>query len=256
MIHQEAVTVMSNKQIAEATFEVELKGACVEAMTTPGQFVHVQTGGGWEHVLRRPLSIANVEDDVVSIVYKVIGQGTEWLTNQKPGQMINVLAPLGNGFPYEAIHNKRILLIGGGVGVPPLYYLGKKLQERGNEITTVLGFQHKAAVFYEEKFQSLGNCYVATNDGSYGTKGFVTDITKELYPNMDHYFTCGPTPMLQAVTKQLPIPGHVSLEERMGCGVGACFACVCKTTDAHDPKGYRKICQDGPVFEANKVVLT
>ncbi|KGP71387.1 dihydroorotate dehydrogenase electron transfer subunit [Pontibacillus yanchengensis] len=255
MLTKEDLIIVDNIQIARDTYEMKLTGDCVQRMTEPGQFLHVQVGDGWEHALRRPLSIANVEDDCVSIVYKVIGFGTEWLAKQPVGKTINVLAPLGNGFSYEGVKNQHVLLLGGGVGVPPLYYLARKLKERGNSITTVLGFQTKESIFYEEKFQKLGSCYIATDDGSYGTKGFVTDVVKECAFSVDQYFSCGPTPMLKAVIQSMSIPGHISLEERMGCGVGACFACVCEANNDIDVKGYRKICQDGPVFPASEVVL-
>ncbi|MYL33075.1 dihydroorotate dehydrogenase electron transfer subunit [Pontibacillus yanchengensis] len=256
MLTKEDLIIVENKQIAKDTYEMKLTGEVVQFMTEPGQFLHVQVGDGWEHALRRPLSIANVERDNVSVVYKVIGFGTEWLAKQPEGQKINVLAPLGNGFPYKDVKNQHVLLIGGGVGVPPLYYLARKLKDQGNTITTVLGFQSKDAIFYEEKFQELGHCHIATDDGSYGTKGFVTDVVKQNAFSVEKYFSCGPTPMLKAVIQSMSIPGYISLEERMGCGVGACFACVCEANNDIDVKGYRKICQDGPVFSAKEVVLS
>jgi len=164
-----------------------------------------------------------------------------------------VLGPSGNGFSLENKPGSKILLVGGGIGVPPLYYLGLKLKEAGMEIVSVLGFQTEAAVFYEDQFKELGDVYIATDDGSYGTKGFVTDVITQVGA-FDRFYTVGPVPMLRAVTKTLDgKPGYISLEERMGCGIGACYACVIPALD--EEGGYKKICSDGPVFPANEVAL-
>ncbi|MFC0524072.1 dihydroorotate dehydrogenase electron transfer subunit [Pontibacillus salicampi] len=254
MLTKEDMIVVKQVRIAKDTYELILEGELTLQMNEPGQFIHLQIGNGREHVLRRPISMADVNGNQLTIVYRIMGAGTKWLAEREAGDAINVLAPLGNGFPTHAISNTNILLVGGGVGVPPLYYLGKKLKAQGNRLTTVLGFQTKDAVFYEQRFRELGDCIVTTNDGSYGQTGFVTDVISGL-TEINRYYACGPTPMLKAVSQQISVPGYISLEERMGCGVGACFACVCSTIDGNDKKGYRKICQDGPVFPANEVVL-
>ncbi|MBO8155304.1 MAG: dihydroorotate dehydrogenase electron transfer subunit [Bacillaceae bacterium] len=254
MMKEQWMEVLNNRPIALDTYEMTLHGKLASSMTQPGQFLHLKIGDGFRHVLRRPLSIADVdqEDQTVKIIYKVIGEGTKWLSQAKPGNQIHVLGPRGHGFPVENVADQHIYLIGGGVGVPPLYYLGKQLAEN-NRVTAVLGFQTKDAVFYEEKFQELGETMILTDDGSYGKRGLVTDV---LESKMDLYYSCGPLGMLHAVTRKLnDVKGYVSLEERMGCGIGACFACVCKTTDPNDERGYRKICKDGPVFPAKEVVL-
>lgn len=255
MIGKERLHILQNKKLAEETYELKLTGKLVSDMTAPGQFLHVQIGEGWEHVLRRPLSIADVDHHVVTVIFKTIGEGTKFLAKKQPGETIDTLGPRGNGFPIKNVSGQHILLIGGGVGVPPLYYLGKKLVEQGNRVTSILGFQTKEAVFYERAFTTLGDCYIATDDGSYGSKGRVTDVIPALENPVDLYYSCGPKPMLKAVTKHMNVPGYVSLEERMGCGIGACFACVCETSDPMDERGYLKICQDGPVFAAEEVKL-
>jgi len=255
MLKPQNMHVLQNKKIAEDTFELKLTGPQVQDMKQPGQFLHVMIGEGWEHVLRRPLSITDVRDHFVTVIYKLVGDGTKALTKKKPGDSVDVLGPRGNGFPYQSIENKHVLLVGGGVGVPPLYYLAKELVKRGNKVTTILGFQTESAVFYEDEFRALGDLFITTDDGSYGYQGLVTDIFSLIETPLDLYYTCGPKPMLQAVTNELSIPGYMSLEERMGCGIGACFACVCEAADREDKKGYRKICQDGPVFPVEEVVL-
>ncbi|QHE52129.1 dihydroorotate dehydrogenase electron transfer subunit [Pontibacillus sp. HMF3514] len=255
MLKPQNMQVLQNKKIAQDTFELKLTGPQVQDMTQPGQFLHVMIGEGWEHVLRRPLSITDVEHHVVTVIYKIVGKGTRALTEKKQGDSVDVLGPRGNGFPYQTNEDQHILLVGGGVGVPPLYYLAKKLVAQGNKVTTVLGFQTYSAVFYEKEFQGLGDLFITTDDGSYGHKGIVTDVFERIEKPFDLYYTCGPKPMIKAVTNELMIPGFMSLEERMGCGIGACFACVCEAADTHDEKGYRKVCQDGPVFPVEEVML-
>lgn len=244
------MTVKSVQEIALETIEMELVNAYVAEMALPGQFLHFQVAG---HILRRPLSIADVDrgNNCITILFKRIGKGTEGLATYKPGMTIDALGPSGNGFPY-ALPMKTALLIGGGIGIPPLYNLGKSLQEKGIHVISVLGFQSRDSVFYEEKFSNLGTSYVVTDDGSYGYHGFVTSMLDKVN-DFDYYYSCGPVPMLQAVTKSLQGKnGFISLEERMGCGVGACLACVISTGD---DGGYRKICKDGPVFAVDEVVL-
>ncbi|WP_279401210.1 dihydroorotate dehydrogenase electron transfer subunit [Piscibacillus salipiscarius] len=206
-------------------------------------------------MLRRPISIADYDKQInqLTIIYKVFGEGTDWLARQLPGGQINVLGPLGNGFDLSGIQGQTVIVIGGGVGVPPLYNLVKQLNSQFNDVTAILGYQSKVSIFYEKEFKDLTQTYIATDDGTYGYDGLVTDVIRELRFSYDHYFSCGPTGMLKAVQHQLSdIDGYISIEERMGCGVGACFACVCQ---ADNDKGYVKICQDGPVFHAKEVTL-
>ncbi|SHN15390.1 dihydroorotate dehydrogenase electron transfer subunit [Gracilibacillus kekensis] len=253
MITKQLIEIKSHLRIAEDTFEVVLQSTLARELK-PGQFVHVALKN---HMLRRPVSVANVdaEAETFTIVFKIFGEGTKSLSRYQAGDHLDVILPCGSYYPVEELELDHALIVGGGIGVPPLYYLAKSLKEKGVKVTTVLGFQSKAHVFYEEKFQLLGDTYIATNDGTYGKKGFVTDIISELSPTIDYYFSCGPTPMLQAVTNQLAEQkGYISLEERMGCGVGTCYACVVPLKE--DPTQSKKICKDGPVFYANEVILT
>lgn len=252
MIKKEDMKLVSIKEIALDSFEMILENKYISQTAKPGQFLHIHVLG---YTLRRPISIANVDtlNNTVTVLFKVVGSGTKQLSLCQPGMMIDVLGPNGNGFTLNNPVNSKILLIGGGIGVPPLYYLGKTLQKQGMEITSILGFQTKESVFYEEEFKALGKTYITTDDGSYGHEGFVTDIAKDL-TSIDCYYSCGPVPMLRAVTNVLDgHKGYISLEERMGCGIGACFACVIPSNI--EPNGYKKICQDGPVFAANEVLL-
>lgn len=251
MVKLEELTIVSTQLIAAETIEMTLHNAYISQHAIPGQFLHISVPN---HTLRRPISIANIEKEkeLITIIFKVIGSGTSELATYKPGQTVNALGPCGNGFSFDNIEKETILLIGGGVGVPPLHYLGQLLSEKNNVIS-ILGFQSAKHVFYEEKFSSFSKTIVVTDDGSYGEAGFVTDILDKV-GTFDQFYSCGPLPMLKAVTDRLSHKrGYISLEERMGCGVGACFACVIPT---HEPNGYRKICQDGPVFAAQEVVLS
>ncbi|SDQ62326.1 dihydroorotate dehydrogenase electron transfer subunit [Virgibacillus salinus] len=244
------LVVKSVDVIALDTFEMTLVNKYVAKTAIPGQFLHLLVDG---HTLRRPISIANVDrnNNEITILFKIVGDGTKQLAAYKPGMSIDALGPSGNGFSYEGKLNS-VLLVGGGIGIPPLYNLGKTLKKKGIKVTAVLGFQSKEHVFYEANFRELGKTYVVTNDGTYGYRGFVTSVMDQI-EDFDTYYSCGPIPMLKAVTKQLQDhSGYISLEERMGCGVGACFACVIPT-DSHG--GYKKICKDGPVFAADEVVL-
>ncbi|PXW92588.1 dihydroorotate oxidase B electron transfer subunit [Streptohalobacillus salinus] len=235
-------------------YQIELSPALLTEIK-PGQFVHVRIDQTAAHMLRRPISICDIdfEKNLLTLIFKVVGKGTAKLKEKQIETMIDLLIPCGNGYPLDELDAEHVLLIGGGIGVPPLYYLAKKLTEQGIKVTAVLGFQSKADVFYEDAFKALGDCFITTNDGSYGDTGFVTDVIEQRQLTGDYYFSCGPTLMLKAVkTKMQAVPGYISLEERMGCGIGACYACV---IDKADDSGNVKICHDGPVFRANEVIL-
>lgn len=254
MIAKEMCKIISQKEIAEDIYELTVAAEFVKEINSPGQFVHIRVSSGWDPLLRRPISISSYDDEKFTMIYRKEGNGTGVLAEMKAGMEIDILGPLGNGFPVEeATAGETVLLVGGGIGVPPLYELSNQLRTKGVNVIHVLGFQTKSAVFYEEKFVENGETHIATVDGSYGHKGFVTDVMKDL--NFDLIYTCGPTPMLRAIQqgysdKKL----FLSLEERMGCGVGACFACVCKTGDGSDTS-YKKVCSDGPVFRAGEVLI-
>lgn len=243
--------IVSKKEIAKDTVEMVLRNEYITKKAKPGQFLHISIAG---HTLRRPISIANIDRDnnEVTILFKIIGSGTEMLANYEVGELLDVLGPNGTGFPTELSQEETVLLIGGGIGVPPLYCFAKELHDKGVNILAILGFQSKEYMFYEEKFNELGTTYIVTNDGSYGEKGLVTDVITKVEP-FQRYYSCGPMPMLRAVKEAISDkPGYLSFEERMACGVGACFSCVIQT---NTESGYKKICQDGPVFAANEVIL-
>ena len=256
MIVKELMKVLSHKELAPAIFELTLQGQLVQEMQEPGQFVHVKTSDSNDPLLRRPISICSINQSEKSftMIYRTEGKGTKLLSLKKTDEMVDVLGPLGHGFPVDAVDSgETALLVGGGIGVPPLYQLSKMLVAKGVKVIHVLGFATKAAVFYENEFAKLGETYITTEDGSYGTKGYVTDVMKDL-TDYQAIYSCGPTPMLKAL--EAGYSDHklyLSLEERMGCGVGACFACVCHTSV--EGTSYKKVCSDGPVFRAGEVIL-
>jgi dihydroorotate dehydrogenase electron transfer subunit len=254
MIRQQQITVVSQKEIAKRIFELTVGGDLAGEITAPGQFVHIRVADSYEPLLRRPISIAAIDKEQLqfTMIYRAEGRGTSLLADKKPGDKVDVLGPLGNGFPVGEAE-KKAYLIGGGIGVPPLYELSKALNERGVETVHILGFESKGAVFYENEFKALGETHIATVDGSHGTQGFVTHILNELPTDFDAYYSCGPTAMLEAVQWAYPEKnGFLSYEQRMGCGIGACFACVCRTTKSETD--YIKVCSDGPVFRAGVVI--
>lgn len=248
----EMMEVVSAKSIAKETMELTLYNEHISETAKPGQFLHISVPG---HTLRRPISIAHVDKRAkkVKILFKIIGSGTKKLASFQQGERLDVLGPNGSGFPIENIEPEAsVLLVGGGIGVPPLYFLARELKEKNVSLQIILGFQAKEYMFYEREFQELGTTFIVTNDGSYGEKGLVTDLFERLAP-FSRYYSCGPLPMLKAVKNELiSKEGYLSFEERMGCGVGACYACVVPT---FDETGYKKICSDGPVFKANEVNL-
>lgn len=254
MIRQEKMRIFEQREIAGRIFELTVEGGMAGAMTAPGQFVHVRVADSFEPLLRRPISVASIdsENGRFTMIYRAEGRGTTLLSEKKPGDTLDILGPLGNGFPVTEA-GKKAYLIGGGIGVPPLFELAKQLNARGVETVHILGFEGKEAVFYEDEFRALGDTHVATVDGSHGTEGFVTHILNGLPKDFDTYFSCGPTAMLEAVQWAYPEKtGFLSYEQRMGCGIGACFACVCRTTK--NELDYVKVCSDGPVFPAGLVI--
>lgn len=251
MIKKVEMEIIHIKQIALDTFEIKLKDEYIVKAAVPGQFIYIFLPG---YTLRRPISIADIdkENNELIILFKILGKGTKALSQYRRGMTLDVIGPNGNGFPIDGVEETTVLLIGGGIGVPPLYYLGKQLKNRGANVISVLGFQSKANVFYEDAFLQLGETFIVTDDGSYKEKGFVTDVLAQITA-FDSFYSCGPQGMLKAVKQRLGNKkGYISLEERMGCGVGACAACVISTTTE---QGYKKICHDGPVFNAEEVIL-
>ncbi|MEI4831095.1 dihydroorotate oxidase B electron transfer subunit [Bacillus sp. FJAT-53711] len=259
MMQKQNMIVVNQKEIAKNIYELVLQGDLVQQMNEPGQFVHIKVAEGITPLLRRPISICNVdqENNEFTMLYRAEGQGTKTLAKKKQGELVDVLGPLGHGFPVEeAEAGQTALLVGGGIGVPPLYELSQRLVAKGVRVIHILGFQTKDVVFYEEKFAELGDTYVATVDGTHGTKGFVTDVIDSYGIDFDILYSCGPLAMLRALEgRYKEKKAYISLEERMGCGIGACFACVCHLQE--DPSGhsYKKVCSDGPVFPIGEVVL-
>lgn len=235
--------VISNKAIANDVMEMVLEGD-TSHITASGQFVNIKIDGLF---LRRPISVCDVKEGELTLVYKVVGKGTELMREMTAGTELDVLSGLGNGYDLTLSGNKPLLL-GGGVGVPPLYNLAKRLIAEGKDVTVILGFNSKIDVFYEDEFKKLGaKVFVTTADGSYGIKGFVTDAVKDL--DYSYFYTCGPEPMLKAVYKTLTTSGQLSFEERMGCGFGACMGCSCKTVT-----GNKRICKEGPVLTKEDII--
>ena len=258
MIIQDVMVVKSQKEIGRNIFEMKLQVKLVGEITSPGQFVHIRPSDSYDMLLRRPISIASIDAEAneMTILYRAEGQGTKSLSKKREGDEVDVLGPLGNGFPIaETEAGQTAFLIGGGIGVPPLYELSKQLTAKGVTCVHVLGFQSEDVVFYEEKFNALGETHIVTVDGTAGTKGFVTTVMEKLGEDFATYYSCGPMPMLNAVQNTYEgKKGFLSFEQRMGCGVGACFACVCETTEKSD-KAYIKVCSDGPVFPAGVVAI-
>lgn len=257
MIKKELCKIIAQKEIAKDIYQLTVEANFVREINTPGQFVHIRIDKTLDPLLRRPISISSFDklNSQFTMIYRKDGKGTALLAEKGPGMLLDILGPLGNGFPINEVSTgETALLVGGGIGVPPLYELSNQLIAKGVKVIHVLGFQTQSAVFYEREFLENGETYITTVDGSYGSKGFVTDIIKDI--NFDCLYTCGPTPMLKAIENEYSHKKvFLSLEERMGCGVGACFACVCKSGD--DPHGvsYKKVCSDGPVFRAGEVVI-
>ncbi len=235
-------TINSNELIAKSVYRMTLTGDTSD-ITNCGQFVNIKLDGFY---LRRPISVCDIQGDVLTLIYKVVGNGTEKMSEMSEGESLQILTGLGNGYDLTKSGGAP-LLIGGGVGVPPMYLLAKKLISKGCKVSVVLGFNTKDEVFYENEFRALGcDVTVTTVDGSFGVKGFVTDALPESY---SYFYTCGPEPMLKAVYKSANTSGQFSFEERMGCGFGACMGCSCKTVT-----GYKRICKDGPVLEKEEIL--
>ena len=234
--------IVSNTALTDSVYKMVLQGDTSD-ITVSGQFVNLKLDGLY---LRRPISVCDLEGDKLTIVYKVVGKGTAQMAAMKEGKL-DILTGLGNGYDLSLAGDRPVLL-GGGVGVPPMYLLAKQLIAQGKKVSVILGFNTKQEIFYEEEFKALGcDVTVTTVDGSYGTKGFVTDVLKNL--DYTYFYTCGPEPMLKAVYKTSVTSGQMSFEKRMGCGFGACMGCSCKTIT-----GYKRICKEGPVMKKEEIL--
>ena len=240
---QSIFEIRNNEALTDSVYKMILAGDTSD-ITNCGQFVNIQLDGMF---LRRPISVCDYDNETLTLVYKVVGKGTEAMASMVAGTKLDILTGLGNGYDLTLAGEKPVLL-GGGVGVPPMYNLAKKLREQGKEVKVILGFNTANEIFYEEEFKALGcDVTVTTVDGSYGVKGFVTTVLE----NMDYtyFYTCGPEPMLKAVHKTSVTSGQMSFEERMGCGFGACMGCSSKTLT-----GYKRICKEGPVMKKEEIL--
>ncbi|MBE6921967.1 MAG: dihydroorotate dehydrogenase electron transfer subunit [Ruminococcaceae bacterium] len=239
---QSIFTIISNEALTRDVYKMVLSGD-TSAVTNCGQFVNIQLDGLF---LRRPISVCDYDAETLTIIYKVVGKGTEAMAGMKSGEKLDILTGLGNGYDLTLSGSNPVLL-GGGVGVPPMYNLAKKLIGEGKKVSVILGFNTESEIFYENEFKALGcDVTVTTVDGSYGVKGFVTDALPASYT---YFYTCGPEPMLKAVYKATNTSGQMSFEERMGCGFGACMGCSCKTLT-----GYKRICKEGPVMKKEDIL--
>lgn len=238
---QSVFRITENKKLTDTVMRMRLEGDTAD-IARSGQFINIQLDGLY---LRRPISVCDRDEESVTIIYKVVGKGTAQMSRMTEGTL-DVLTGLGNGYD-TAVSGDHPLLIGGGVGVPPLYMLAKELIAQGKQVSVILGFNTKEEVFYEEEFRALGAAVtVTTVDGSHGVKGFVTNALPAAY---SYIYTCGPEPMLKAVYAACVTGGQFSFEERMGCGFGACMGCSCKTVT-----GYKRICKDGPVLTKEEIL--
>ena len=235
--------IISNRRIAENIYEMKLRGDFT-AVTNPGQFVELTVDGCY---LRRPISVCDAENDVLTLVFKTVGQGTEKMSNMSVGKKVDMLVGLGNGYDISK-SGERPLLVGGGIGVPPLWLLCRRLIETGAKPTVILGAGSAPEVFYRDEFEKVGaTVYVTTADGSMGTKGFVTDVMKTLA--YTYFYACGPLPMYRAMEETAVTDGEYSFEQRMGCGFGACMGCTMMTKS-----GAKRVCKEGPVFQRGEII--
>ncbi len=240
---QSIFEIRSNEALTDSIYKMVLIGDTTD-IKNPGQFINIKIDGFY---LRRPISICDFDDETITIIYKVVGAGTEVMAKMGAGEKLDILVALGNGFDTSK-SGETPVLIGGGVGVPPMYNLCKKLIAEGKKVSVILGFNTQNEIFYENEFKDLGaDVFVTTVDGSYGVKGFVTDVLCDLA--YSYFFTCGPMPMFTAIEKVAKTSGQYSFEERMGCGFGACMGCSCKTKYKNI-----RICKDGPVLEREVIV--
>ena len=235
--------IIENKALTASVYQMRLSGDTSD-ITASGQFVNIKLEGKF---LRRPISVCDCENGVLTLVYKVVGKGTEDMSRMKTGDRLDILTGLGNGYDLSPAGD-RPLLLGGGVGVPPMYMLAKQLRAMGKSVSVILGFNTRDEIFYEEEFRALGcDVTVATADGSYGVRGFVTNAMEGM--DYTYFYTCGPEPMLKAIYGASATEGQFSFEERMGCGFGACMGCSCKTVT-----GYKRICKEGPVLRKEEIL--
>lgn len=250
------MTIVSQRSIAKNIYEIVLSGDLVQGMFQAGQFVNIKINEVAYPLLRRPISICEINQTLnqFTMIYRVEGEGTKLLSQKKSGEQVNILGPLGTGFDIDEIQqDETVILVGGGIGVPPMYEMAKRLHAKGNKVITVLGFASSCDVFYEEEFKVYAEVHIATMDGSQGFKGNVVQLINEKNLTFDWIYGCGPKVMLEAIERQFgqTKKGYLSFEERMACGIGACYACVCQRNDGK----MARVCKEGPVFKLGEVLL-
>ena len=253
---KETAGVLSQEPLAPGIYSTWIRTE-IAGDAAPGQFISVYSKDG-SRLLPRPISICETGEDRLRIVYRIAGKGTREFSAYRAGDPIEILGPLGNGFPLQETEGKRVFLIGGGIGVPPMLETAKRITG-AKELTMIMGYRN-SHMFLKEEFEAAGRLVIATEDGSFGTKGNVLDAVRENGLEADVLFACGPAPMLKALkayAAETGMEAWISLEEKMACGIGACLACVCqsKEVDSHSHVHNKRICKDGPVFRAEEVEL-
>lgn len=258
---QEIMTVVRQKELAKNIFELVLHGDLVTEMNQPGQFLHIKVPRE-DLLLRRPLSLAKIDQEKqeCTVIYRVEGAGTDYFSQLPNSAELDVLGPLGHGFPIDFIQPEDVaFVIGGGIGVPPMYQLSRELTAKGAKVIHLLGFANKDVVFYEDEFKALGQTLISTDDGSYGVHGHVGNLLEEALKTNQAaaVYACGSNGLLKTVNREFLTHPHayLSLEARMACGMGACYACVVHVEDDETGLQSKKVCSDGPVFETGEVVL-
>lgn len=247
--YQGMMTIISKRELVKDVIEMVLEGEAASFITTPGQFINIKINDSLQPYLRRPMSICDYDENHITIIFRIVGEGTKVLANKEIGEQLDCLTGLGNGF--IDLDKKSAVVIGGGLGVPPMYKLAKTLKEQGVEVKAILGFNSASDVFYKEEFEDICPTFISTMDGSMGQKGTVVDVLKAQDINFDAYYACGPEKMLDALALNYPDNGYLSFEARMGCGFGACMGCSCKVKT----KPYKRICVEGPVLHSSEVIV-
>jgi dihydroorotate dehydrogenase electron transfer subunit len=250
---QELCTVIKREPLTSNIFALTLSAPAICERAKPGQFVHISCGDA--QLLRRPISICDTDGDTLRVVFAVKGEGTRWLSQRKTGDELDILGPAGHGFDLSVL-GERPVFIGGGIGVPPMLKTMKAAKAQGAQPTAILGFRNQDAVILEEEFRALGTVYTATDDGSYGIHGFVSNVLEKHISEFTAVCCCGPKGMLRAlaaIAEAHGIPCQVSMEERMGCGIGACLVCACSLKGENGETKYGHVCKDGPVFDSKEV---
>lgn len=247
--YQDMMTIISKKELIPDVYEMILEGKGASFICTPGQFINIKINDSLQPYLRRPMSICDYDENHITIIFRVVGEGTKCLSLKNVGDTLDCLIGLGNGFIDVDYH--RAVVIGGGLGVPPMYKLTKELLKNGVQVTCILGFNSQDQIFYQKEFENLCPTYIATMDGSVGERGTVLDVLKQYQFAFDVYYACGPEKMLDALALNYPDHGYLSFEARMGCGFGACMGCSCRTKT----KPYKRICVEGPILKADEVIV-